>query len=326
MPERKGALALEPKMLGILALPFLVITISFALMPIAGVPLNPLAKAVVANGHAEAAGRLKMLATWLLLLMIGGACIGYFLLNLRLFTSRTRIWLIGAFIALAGVGVGTVLTGAAEGPALIGERAIASAFAQGPHASIPDGIEADSPAGCPFVASYVLRCPADAAGWRMALMWWLNFLQRVLLALVSPALVLGTIACLAVPQRRPAPSSGRSPPGRLKTHLYLTAGLFVSGLLYLSALLRWPAFAFQGAGHEAYLAHVDAFVLYWGVTYTLYIASYYMPVALLLTAQGERDGIPEERLPAGQLLDWTKTLAALFAPAIVGLLGNVLHL
>ena len=350
MPDRKGALVLDPRMLVILALPFAVISISFLLMPYAGAPLDPLAKAVVDNGHAEAAGRLKMLATWLLLFTIGCACIGYFIVNLGLFASRTWWWLVAMFIVMAALGGGPILYGAAEGPRLMGEKAICDALAarapaqptppvsRGQAASAPAAGSATdnslqsydlSPPASVFEGLSFLRqpdCPADTAHWRMHRMWQLNFIQRLLLTLVSPALVLGTIACLAIPPRRTARPAGRSPADRLKIHLYLTAALFVSGLLFLSALLRWPAFAFQGAGREAYVAHVDAFVLYWGVTYTLYIASYYVPVALLLTAQGVRDGVDEDKLPAGQLLDWTKTLAALFAPAIVGLLGNVIHL
>jgi len=350
MSDRKGALKLRPVMLAIAGLPFIVILMSFLLIPFAGSPVNPLARAIVENGHAEAAGRLKMLATWLLLLTIGLVCIGYFVMNLRLFEGRTRSWLIGAFVALAGVGIASMVWGLAEGPRLMGERAICAALSS--HSAPPARSERDvfnaqqsteGPAPTDnSLANYNVQsaeqpsegwlhlrqpdCPENAIPRLMRLMWQLNFVQRLLLALVSPALVLGTIACLALPPPRAPKPKGQSPADRLKIHLYLTAALFVSGLLFLSALLRWPAFAFQGAGHDAYLAHVDAFVLYWGVTYTLYIASYYVPVALLLTAQGKRAGVDEDKLPAGQLLDWTKTLAALFAPAIVGLLGNVIHL
>jgi hypothetical protein len=373
MPDDRGTLELKPQMLGIVALPFFVIVVSFVLISVAGAPLNPLAKAVIENGHAEAAGRLEMLATWLLLFIIGCACVGYFLRNLSLFASPTRWWLFGAFIALSVFGGYVVLLGAAEGPSLIGEDAICAAFGARSASDLPGQPNPPSRPGSSVsnnvagtdngliatdnsLQSYPALTEADAVndwseGWhpqqepacaatathgRMTLMLQLNFIQRLLLALVSPALVLGTIACLATPvtpgeagERRKSADrksfAGKSA-ARLRAHLYLTAGLFVSGLLFLSALLRWPAFAFQGSGHASYLAHVDAFVLYWGVTYSLYIASYYVPVALLLTRQGKQDGVAEDKLPAGELLDWTKTLAALFAPAIVGLLGNVLHL
>jgi hypothetical protein len=373
MPDDRGTLELKPQLLGILALPFFVIVVSFVLISVAGVPLNPLAKAVVDNGHAEAAGRLEMLATWLLLLIVGCACVGYFFRNLLLFASPTCWWLLSAFIALSLFGGYVVLRGAAEGPSLIGEGAICAALGVRPQSTPPDHRDTSSRSGSAvsnaaadtdnsFIAtdnslqSYPLStegdavrdwfeawhpqnkpaCPPNETHGRTILMWQLNLIQRLLLALVSPALVLGTIACLATPitpaalgaRRKTAVRksfAGKSV-ARLRVHLYLTAGLFVSGLLFLSALLRWPAFAFQGAGHASYLAHVDAFVLYWGVTYSLYIASYYVPVALLLTRQGKHDGVAGDKLPAAELLDWTKTLAALFAPAIVGLLGNVLHL
>lgn len=348
-------LELDPKDLGILVFPFLVIFVSFTLIPLAGVPLGPLAKAVVENGHAETAGRLQMLATWLLLLAVGCGCVGLFAWDLRLFKAKSFKWMLGAFTFLAAFGCLVVSWGASEGPRLIGEPAICAAF--GPRNAAPapapkhtpaqtasaNGIAAEDGASGALDGNLqdyriappsrsvsdalpgFLRPPNCPDNWQVRLMWRLNLVQRLLLALVSPALVLGTIGCLAMPDKEKEEAIVQQL-ARLKARLYLATTLFVSGLLFLSALLRWPAFAFRGVGHDSYIAHVDAFVLYWGVTYTLYIASYYAPVALLLSSRGRDQDVPEDKLPAGQLLDWTKTLAALFAPAVVGLLGNVLRL
>jgi hypothetical protein len=131
---------------------------------------------------------------------------------------------------------------------------------------------------------------------------------------------------------------------RLNTHLYLAAAVLVMGLLFLSALLRWPASGLAGDPASAYTAHVDAYIFFWGATYSVFIASYYVPVAIELTGMctsltatqakaeaasakaEEGDDADGDDSPVSDLFSLFKTVAALFAPVIAGLLGSVLHL
>jgi hypothetical protein len=158
----------------------------------------------------------------------------------------------------------------------------------------------------------------------------LNGAQRYFLALLTPALVLGSISCLAMPPR-PTKSDCRRQADRLNTYLYLSAATLVIGLIFLAAMLRWPAYGLNEAQAKAYGAHVDAYVLYWGITYSILIASYYVPVAVRLAGVGGAAAPPDPK-EAGEgddgatthLIAQAKALAALFAPAIAGLLGGVL--
>jgi len=334
MAKPAGKLQLEPRRLFlVLPCPILVISVSFLLIRF-GMPAGPLAKAAAVNGHAEAVGRLRMLSTWLLLLVINVTCIYYFIQSLRLFDDKSWRLLVGTFAALALFGSLGVAYGMGEGPRLLGESEICAAFGAPPPAARRAG---PAPAGKDFQSYDPLpkeelrwfrppRCATDPGNRSMAWMWRLNLLQRLLLALVSPALVLGTIACVARPAGGDGVVEARMRLDRLKAHLYLAATVFVSGLLFLSALLRWPAAGFTQAGAAAYLAHVDAFVLYWGVTYSLYIASYYVPAAWLLAQDSRKAGIAEKDLPSVQPSEIAKAMAALFAPLVAALLGNVLHL
>lgn len=327
-----GNYSLAHKSLRIVALPLSVIGLSFLLITGFGHPYGNLARAVAENGHAEAAGRLKVLATWMLLLGVGTACIAHFFKGLDLFERLSLERLVKAYVVLAVIGCGAIYLGMAEGPKLIGSDPICHAFSL--IESPP--VRADKPDSP--LTTYHVKAPnrelprrVECDAWHYSLMWWLNLIQRYFIALISPALVLGAVSCLGKPAIV-TPADCRFQAKRLNTILYLTATLFVTGLLFLSALLHWPEYAFEPA--SGYRAHVDAFVLYWGVTYSLFIASYYVPVAIGLTRMIEasaRAGVAgdvatSDETPAARLFDLVKTGAALFAPAIAGLLGGALKL
>lgn len=328
----KGNYSLSLDSLLIIILPLTVIGLSFLLVAAFGQPYGSLAQALVENGHAEAAGRLKVLATWLLLLVVGTACIGYFAFGFGLFEPRSRVRLAISYIVLALIGCVAIYLGMAEGPRLIGTTPICNAFSlvknppvRAERPAAPAKTETAQP------PNRVVKQPAECDTWHYSLMGWLNLVQRYFLALISPALVLGAISCLGKPAIATR-ADCRFQAKRLNTTLYLTATLFVSGLLFLSALLHWPEYAFKP--ESGYSAHVDAFVLYWGVTYSLFIASYYVPVALRLTRTMEgaigsddpADRVEPDETPAARLFGLLKTGAALFAPAIAGLLGSGLKL
>jgi hypothetical protein len=257
------------------------------------------------------------------------ACLAYFVRTLRDSAPESRRRLARAYFWLALFGVAAVAGGSVPGaPRFLGERAICDAFAgtwQPGH-----------------LRPWLDLSPA-CTGVQFTMLWWLNEAQKFGLALLTPALVLGTISCLAMPG--PASRAAcRLQARRLNSHLYLAAAVLVMGLLFLSALLRWPASGLAGAPATAYVNHVDAYIFFWGATYSVFIASYYIPVALRLTgmcgnlpassgestgatAKADEDGESDaDDNPVSDLFSLFKTVAALFAPVIAGLLGSVLHL
>jgi hypothetical protein len=148
----------------------------------------------------------------------------------------------------------------------------------------------------------------------------LNHGFKYLLAFVSPALILGTVSCLG---RRPGstPADRKRTLRRLKTYLYLSAAQLVSGLAFLGALLRWPGFS---VGDDSGLAAgVSAIILYWGIVYSIFIASYYIPVVLF---GAKRWGPAGKEGPPLTPIGLVQSGAAIFAPAIAGLLGGLIHL
>jgi hypothetical protein len=329
--------------------PIIVIGGASILINSAGFPLDHLANATVQNGHAEAAGRLRMLATWLLLACVGIGCIGHFAWSL-LVARRTAPQLAVLYVLLAAGGILLIASGGMEGAQrLMDRRVICAAFdlAEAPEGRVTReatetggsrrGTEVEvlktyGPPG-PHVGDDASACGLSKTNYPR--MWWLNQIQKYLLVLFIPALVLGMISCTARPAA-PSEDDCRLQVRRLNLQLYLTATALVSGLLFLSALLHWPGFAFQGEAAAAYKAHVDAYILYWGVAYTLFIAAVYVPVAIELTlvcnslptsrnAEAEQ-GEKAKATPVTELFSLLKTAAAMFAPAIAGLLGGVINI
>jgi hypothetical protein len=156
---------------------------------------------------------------------------------------------------------------------------------------------------------------------------------RVALVLGAGAVIVGTISCLAVPAQslRPARRAALRAVQRrrLDTYLYASAVLLVSGLFFIDSCMRWPApFSTQP---DLYAEHVNALMLSDGIMYSTIIASYYIPVALLLrhapaSAQtdGEQAAAPgqKDNLSPSHLL---KAFLAMIAPAVAGFLTQLIE-
>ncbi|HEX8620383.1 MAG TPA: hypothetical protein VF718_00270 [Allosphingosinicella sp.] len=282
---------------------------------------------LVLDSHLEAAGRVRMLATSLFATVVGLSALLYFAWTVRLFEPRSRWWAIGAYVAVAAVGLSLVWAERGGNsqkmmtrPVLCAPLVLVDTGNPGARATLrvwPDGRpEGESDDG------FERRCAASATFGKFKR---INDRHRFLLPLILPAVVLGAISCLG---KR---TGGREARGeaveRLKIWLYLTAAMFVAGLLLMSALLQWPAFAYQGAAKEAFRAHVSAYVLYLGVLYTLFIAAFYMPIYVRLAAAHRRSARAEGSDAAEPInpLDLGKIMLGIFAPAIAGLLGDVLQ-
>lgn len=311
--------------LAIAILPFLVIVLSGGLVHFLGISLGEFAapgelKAGSGHIHLEAAGRLRSIAAWLALSAATVLCLFYAARTLRLFDPKSRRLLVRVYLICAVGGLVLVAFGFA-GEA---NKAVANEFIKGalrsPTPRFPDGMLA------------WIRFDLSL----FDLFQFLNSVQRYALALLTPALVLGAISCLAMPERHTRADCRRQAE-RLDTYLYLSAATLVVGLIFLAAMLRWPAYGLTGAAAQAYGSHVDAYLLYWGVTYSILIASFYVPVAAQLAGIGGAAAPVERKEKKGEgestaesasahLFAQAKALAALFAPAIAGLLGGVLDL
>ena len=289
--------------LPIIALPASVLLFAGLLLMNYGVPLGHLSAPHLANGQAEAAGRISVLGTAVLLAAVSLAAICHFARDLFRFERASRRRLLATAAAGAVVGCFFVLQG------------------------FPD--DADRYLGPDFACrSFALLDPGPGAGKACRSpsydrMIGLNHIFKYLLAFVSPALIVGTISCLGLP-REPGAMDRKRALERLKTYLYLSAVLLVSGLAFLGALLQWPGFSV--GEDKAFQAGVSAILLYWGIVYSIFIASYYIPVALLGARRWERLGPVGEGEPPLTAIGLLQSGAAIFAPALAGLAGGLVHL
>lgn len=313
-----------------------------------GDPIGYLAQPFARDGHAEGAGRLKVLATFLLLVTFALAVLAYFLLSVRSLERRSRIALLSLYAAVALSGaVWKFFSEPEQTQTYVGQPFVCASLSMldSPAATAPRApAGADKPPPAPprkFLSPNDRSWkPANCEARQFKNLRILIDSQATILIFVLPAVVFGTIACLALPagaspEERQAALAAQI--ARLNGLLYLSATLLVCGLLFLSAFASWPAYSLHPADAAPYQAHASSLVLYWGVAYSLFIAGFYVPVAVLLSRRSgtsaaavlgrpqtgktsDGDGAATEPLAPLALI---KIAAAVFAPAIVGLLGDV---
>jgi len=312
--------------------PLLAIGISLRVLAHYGMPDPPPVLEPKADSYVEAAARLRMLATWIVMAGLAIGSFAYFLIDLLKFEKRSFSWLLAVFVVLFLGMVAQVLWKPDFGRAeqSIGKETICMAFGGKPPSKPAAPAKAGAPDSAPPKAgkTKALGAPECKDVVNVGRMHELNGVQLYLLLLVLPAMVLGTISTLA--EGAPA----RDQAGRLKIYLYLSAALFVAGLLYLSALLRWPGANLAEPVAAHYYAFVDAYLLSLGAAYSLFIVSYYLPAAAWLSAKANptvafaaRDKKEnEDKDDVLTFFDILKVALALFAPVITALLGNVVKL
>ena len=319
------SLELQARTLAIAILPCAVVLLCGWLVWQYGNPGNHLAEPSLRDGHAEVAGRLKVLAAFLLMTAAGCAVLYYFIDGLRLLDRKSSRLLVAAFVvgALAGNAlmsfqpftradryIGMELT--CESFKLIDEAA-----------ATPPRPTADS---AQAVVEEERRTVGECTAPKHRLFQNLTLFQRLFLAIVVPALILGTISCLAMPGR-PNRLACQLQTRRLNVHLYLAAGLMVSNLFFLGAVLQWPGYSLQPRDVEAFTAHVSSVVLFWGVFYSILIASFYVPAAIGLFGS-INEAIPSELEPgdddreAEAVFRPLRHIATIAAPALIGLIGE----
>ena len=288
--------------------------------------------------HAEAAARLQVLSTFMLFVACALACCGVFACRAARASASTRRRLLLTYAGAVCVGF-IVMTAmnTRETQAYMGPQFICEAFGsvEGSPRSLPadpDPGWADAFLGrVPNPDNLIPGAPPKACGAaNHQLLRGLLAIERNLLVLAIGSLTVGSIGCLTLPYAGSRTALRRAveiQASRLNLYLYLSAALLVVGLMFVSAFLHWPSFAL--ADPAGYNAHANALVFYFGVSYSILLASYYAPVALLLSRYARRAG--DAALSANLLdraqqgpMQAAKVAAALFAPALASLFSGLM--
>lgn len=202
------------------------------------------------------------------------------------------------------------------------------------------GAAASAPVAMPAgvaVADLAIPGPCDSPKFR--LMQKLQMWQFVATTLAFSALVFGGILCLGGPRgsRAAGAGEGETEPElqhwerqseRLNVCLYLSALLLATSLMFINAFLRWPEFLLSDRQqHDAY---VGTLVSYYGFTFTVMLASYYIPIAAILADRVKKlsGGAGDGKLPNAfkgplQLL---KIVLGLFSTSLAGVLPAVIDM
>jgi hypothetical protein len=125
----------------------------------------------------------------------------------------------------------------------------------------------------------------------------------------------------------------------LKTIVGFGSALLVAGVLHMVAWLRWPASLFQQTPlAQDIAAFSEAMGLYWGATFSLVIAAFYIPAAAHLHRRAEAVFRENKELSKGtDLEEWLRghelamvsshqfpPMLAVFAPLLAEPLGSLL--
>jgi hypothetical protein len=325
-----------------------------------------LAQPMLADGNAEAAGRLRAGATFLLLCALGAAGLIYSAIIVARLVNGTRYALLLAWLASMALGIAIVFaTGLHQGDPYLERDFACKSFdllpgnyapptsdreARRLRSVTPPAVLAKGPApqrgsfetlkGCRQGASHLGRLPLYRQSWTILPVPEARYSQdsyrtlrlmyaisALLLFLAMPALVWAAIACLALPagsdeERREAWLSQTS---RLNRLLYITAGFMVAGLLFTSARMMWPAYSLHPGDLPAFSRHVSSFVLFTGISNSLLIAAYYIPVATWLAKlRPPQSEAEDEQAKGPDPFAAFKTAATILSPALIALLNEML--
>ncbi len=315
----------------------------------------------IADGHAEAAGRIRTHATFLIFCTGALAASAYSLFILKSLSRRAASNIVYAWLGTMAAGIAVAFAlGLHEGNTYL-DRGLPCAsfdFLHQAGAGTSPAVLAKEPEPLRSKAEYlpcktlssaqVQQLPIYQQGWT----WFdvpprrydkdgfrtlriMYAISAILLFLSMPAVIWAAIACLALPETgsaRERHESWTTQTARLNRLLYITAGFMVAGLLFTSARLSWPGYSLHPDSLKSFAEHVSSIVLYTGVSNSILIASYYLPVAILLAARqpkrppvftaaaGAKDEPgPKAPDPFGAL----KTAATILSPALVALIGEL---
>jgi hypothetical protein len=261
-------------------------------------------------GLPESGARLQYLAALLVFAGIAAAVMAAFFLTLRILASETRRRMIWGAVALS----------------------IVAAIALNPH--LPGGDSLHTPGipsdiGLPDTCPPQVSRPDECAVPHYATMVSLLEVWKWVLMTATAALIFGIICCMAgAPQasaERIKAAALKQQAKRLNLFLCLAAMLMVSALLVQLAFLRWPRFSMQVPDLAHFDAYVSAVLLYYGVGYSVFLASFYVPAVCSLGWRADK--LTNRKLRA-EVLEGVATgpvyllqqAATIIAPALTALL------
>lgn len=327
-------LHIAPKHLTILLLPVLVLVASEILLGMFGdhhLSLGAI-DLVPDAGLIELAGRYTFLAVAFFFIAISIAIISIFGMDLISRHSgasmrNTGLAMLGAIAAsLVFSELEPEWLGSFESHELVGKDLLLATLGQGRMAAcVP---------GSPFAMS----CDAQGSFLAMdVIMDKINILTSLTAACVAAGMVL-SLARRAPPDLKTAQSRAAEVRMLLdaqqhaRRYLYLSGLLLTTGMALGLAWMKWPApMIADSAMRGAYVDLTDGISLFRGVSYSVLILSYYMPVSLILMVRinrcieaGIRDGVPAENAGIDPIrtLDALKTIIAILSPVIASAVGG----
>jgi hypothetical protein len=289
------------------------------------------------NGAAEAAGRTKAIAAFLLFTGMAIGALVIWVSSFRLLDRRSAARLLIAYLLTVGAGSLAVYeTRAFDGaPYLDQAFACASLNRLDPTPQEQQADAVRSPDRMTRLSGNRLDRVENCRAPQFQALRWMISVSAGLLLFGMPGMIFGAITCLAAPttgSTKPRLDAWALQTRRLNAFLYLTATYMVSGLLFANAQLSWIGYSLHPDDLGPYRAYVGAIVLHSGISNSLMIASYYLPVALWLAAirppqpspaaADSRSAEAEAPNPFGPL----KIAGTILAPALVGFLGELLKL
>lgn len=315
-----------------------------------GEPAGYFAQPWAANGAAEAAGRMRTIAAFLLFAGLAVAVLVYSIGAFAVLDRRSARRILVSYLLTTAAGLSIVLwAGAFQGTPYLDQGFACASFSR-----------LEAPQRAPERLRSALHAPADDASLperpaprllndedrdpvrhcsvaQFRILHTLIVILGVLLVFALPAAIFGAITCLALPtggskEERLAAWSLQTK--RLANFLYLAAGYMVSALLFISAQLHWVTYSLHPDDAGAFRDYANSIVLHSGISNSLMIAAYYIPTAAWsarlkpATAEsGAAGGATAREAPtsADPFAPLGATMAIL-APALIGLFGEVLKL
>lgn len=351
MSDNRNKAGLDPRYLLIALLPALVFILNKWVITTYAMPYDvPPLRLAEFDVDREAAGRIGMLATFMLFTGAALAALLFFAYTLRMFDWRGRAM---PFLAFLGMAFSAQLVAGYGGSRDAHEYAgrslacLAASYNKGDSDSAREA-EARAIAAAPrpkaqengvAVASlpYGRPCQNDQFEQIRRLGAW----QFLGVTFSFAGLVIGAICCLAT-WPGTAPTSGQEAArvaGELQhwetqsewlnTYLYLAALLLGTALVFINAFLRWPAYVMLDPAR--YYEHSAALVSFYGVVFTIMLASFYIPVATILAGKVKalKPAAPgESKLPDAFKgpLQILKIVLGLFSTALAGALPGIIDL